>query len=212
MFKYLRNCQTVFQRCLHTALNSHQFFHILIDTYYCLFYYSRSSLYKWHLTVVLICISLNGIPLQYSCLGIPKDRGAWWTTVHGVRKSQTWLKNWATTIIAISANSYNWVVSNLVSVRLTMCHIFLFLHMFNNLLLCSVYVCSVAQSCLTLCDPLDCHLPGSSVSMEFFRQEYWCGLPFPTPGDLSDPGIRLASLVSPALAGGFLTTAPPIIQ
>ena len=43
------------------------------------------------------------------------------------------------------------------------------------------------------------------LSMEFSRQEYW-GLPFPTPGDLSDPGIEPAS---PALAGIFLTTAPP---
>ena len=33
----------------------------------------------------------NGNPLQYSCLGNPTDRGAWWTTVHGVAKSQTGL-------------------------------------------------------------------------------------------------------------------------
>ena len=44
--------------------------------------------------------------------------------------------------------------------------------------------------------------------MEFPRQEYWNGLPFPTPGDLPDPGTELASLVSPALAGGFFTTVP----
>ena len=37
-------------------------------------------------------------------------------------------------------------------------------------------------------------------------QEYWNGLPFPTPGDLPDPGIELASLASPALAGRFVTT------
>ena len=34
-------------------------------------------------------------------------------------------------------------------------------------------------------------------------------MPFPTPGDLSDPGIKFASLVSPALGGGYFTTAPP---
>ena len=34
----------------------------------------------------------NGNPLQYSCLGNPMDRGAWWATVHGVTKSQTRLK------------------------------------------------------------------------------------------------------------------------
>ena len=33
----------------------------------------------------------NGNPLQYSCLGNPMDRGAWWATVHGVATSRTWL-------------------------------------------------------------------------------------------------------------------------
>ena len=40
------------------------------------------------------------------------------------------------------------------------------------------------------------------LSMEFRRKEYWNGLPFPTPGDLPDPGIEPRSL---ALAGGFFT-------
>jgi len=44
--------------------------------------------------------------------------------------------------------------------------------------------------------------------MIFSRQEYWSWLPFPTPGDLPDPGIKPTSLVSPALAGRFFTTAP----
>jgi len=35
----------------------------------------------------------NGNPLQYSCLGNPMDRGAWWVTVHGVAKSQTRLSD-----------------------------------------------------------------------------------------------------------------------
>ena len=35
----------------------------------------------------------NGNPLQYSCRKNPMDRGAWWATVHGVAKSQTWLSN-----------------------------------------------------------------------------------------------------------------------
>jgi len=48
----------------------------------------------------------------------------------------------------------------------------------------------------------------ASLSMEFSRQEYWSGLPFPTPRDLPNPGIKPVSLVSPALAGEFLTTAP----
>ena len=41
------------------------------------------------------------------------------------------------------------------------------------------------------------------LSMGFSRQEYWSGLPFPSPGDLPNPGIKPASPVSPALAGGF---------
>ena len=46
--------------------------------------------------------------------------------------------------------------------------------------------------------------------MGFLRQEYWSGLPFPSPGDLPDLGIEPASPVSPALAGGgFFTTKPP---
>ena len=44
------------------------------------------------------------------------------------------------------------------------------------------------------------------LSMGCPRQEYWWGLPFPTPVDLSDPGIKPSSLVFPALAGGFFTT------
>ena len=46
----------------------------------------------------------------------------------------------------------------------------------------------------------------ASLSVEFSRQEYWSGLPFPTPGDIPDPGIQS---VSPALAGVLFTTEPP---
>ena len=45
--------------------------------------------------------------------------------------------------------------------------------------------------------------------MGFSRQEYWGGLPFPSPGDLPDAGIEPKSLESPALAGGVSTTVPP---
>ena len=57
-------------------------------------------------------------------------------------------------------------------------------------------------SYLTLCNGMDHRAP---LFMEFSRQEYWSGLSFPTPGDLSDPGIEPASLVPPTLAGGFTT-------
>ena len=42
--------------------------------------------------------------------------------------------------------------------------------------------------------------------MKFSKQEYWSGLPFPSLGDLPDPGIEPAS---PALASGLFTTEPP---
>ena len=69
---------------------------------------------------------------------------------------------------------------------------------------CCCY-CSVMKSSLTLVQPhgLAHQTP---VSMGLSRQEYWNGLPFPSPGDLSDPGIEPAF---PVLAGGFFTTEPP---
>ena len=53
---------------------------------------------------------------------------------------------------------------------------------------------------------MDYSLPGSTG---FPRQEYWNGLPFPSPGDLPDPGIEPVSPESPVLTGGFFTTKPP---
>ena len=44
------------------------------------------------------------------------------------------------------------------------------------------------------------------LSVGFSRKEHWSGLPCPPPGDLPDPEIEPASLMSPALAGGFFTT------
>ena len=46
----------------------------------------------------------------------------------------------------------------------------------------------------------------ASPSMGFSRQEYWSGLPFPSPGDLPDPGIKPGS---PALEADALTFEPP---
>ena len=53
---------------------------------------------------------------------------------------------------------------------------------------------------------MDCSPPGSFV-IGFSRQEYWSGLSFPPPGDLSNPGMETLSLVSPALAGEFFTVS-----
>ena len=75
----------------------------------------------------------------------------------------------------------------------------------------SVCVCTRAQSLIhvQLCVTpwtIACQAP---LFMELSRQEYWSGLPFPTPGDLPNPGIESMSLASSALTGRFLTTALP---
>ena len=67
---------------------------------------------------------------------------------------------------------------------------------------CSIESLSRVQ---LFCDPVDCGPPGSSVhGLSQARILEW--VPFPSPGDLPDPGIEPTS---PALAGGFFTTEPP---
>ena len=68
--------------------------------------------------------------------------------------------------------------------------------------------CSDAQSRPTLCDPMDCSLPGC-LSMGFSRQEYWNGVPCPPPGNLPNPGIKPVSLICPAWQADSLPLAPP---
>ena len=67
-------------------------------------------------------------------------------------------------------------------------------------------LCLVAESCLTLCNPMDCSPPGSSIHGILSRQEYWSGLPCPSPGDLPNPRTEPMSLMSPTLAGRFFTS------
>ena len=69
-----------------------------------------------------------------------------------------------------------------------------------------VLSCSQSHSCVfTTPWTVACQAP---LSMEFSRQEYCSGLPFPSPGDLLDPGITPMTLLFPALAGRFFTTVP----
>ena len=72
-------------------------------------------------------------------------------------------------------------------------------------------VCVYAHVRLVVSDSLWPHglQPCQALSMEFPRQEYWSGLPFPPRGDLPDPGIQPVSPESPSLAGGFFTTELP---
>ena len=121
------------------------------------------------------------------------DREAWRAAIHGIAKSRTRLSNWT---------ELNWTEFTLwqrVSITTLM-------SIYWPAWLKSVHAHSIMSDYLWphgLC-PVRLLCP-----WDFLRQEYWSGLPFPTPGDLPDPEIESASLASPALAGGFFTTAPP---
>ena len=78
------------------------------------------------------------------------------------------------------------------------------------------YACSVAQSCLTLCDTMDCSPPCSCVH-GFPRQEYWSGLPLSSPGNIPDSETQPAStyilcfqvdLLSLSLQGSPISSTP----
>ena len=75
---------------------------------------------------------------------------------------------------------------------------------------CACVYAKLLQLCPTLCDPKDCVAHKAPQSMRFSRQKYWCGLWFPPPGDLPNPGIEPTSLMFPALAGRFFTTEPQV--
>ena len=75
----------------------------------------------------------------------------------------------------------------------------------------NVCTCTLCHSVISNSLPVQgvisnsCQAP---LCMGFFRQEYWSGLPLPSPGDLFDPGIEPTLPVSPVLAGRFFTTEP----
>ena len=85
-------------------------------------------------------------------------------------------------------------------------HISLFLQdsTLDRVIAC-VRACVRAQLCLTLYDAMTV-AHQAPLFIECSNQEYWNGLPFPTPRDLPDPGIELAF---PALVGWFFTAVPP---
>ena len=76
-------------------------------------------------------------------------------------------------------------------------YIYIYIHIYNV-----VYLLSHIQLCATLWTVAH----QTPLSMEFSRQEYWSGLQWPPPVDLSNAGIKPTSLTSPALAGSFFTT------
>ena len=94
----------------------------------------------------------NGTPLQYFCLENPMDGGAWWAAIYGVTQSRTRLKRLSSSSSSSSSMyTHGWIPS-----------VFIWNHhnIVNRL---HAALCLVTQSRLTLCDPIDCSPPGSSV-------------------------------------------------
>ena len=121
---------------------------------------------------------------------IPWTREALRGTVHEVTKSQTWLEQ-------LSMHAYIYICVY----TYTHTHTYVYV----CLLLCMKVKVLVTQSCLTLCDPMNGRLPGSSVH-GIPRWENWSGLPFPSPGDLPDPGMGPGS---PSWKADSLQSEPP---
>ena len=102
----------------------------------------------------------NGNPLQYSCLENPMDGGAWGATVHGVTKCWTGLTDFTFTFYSTFTEPEPVILS--VSEVKSLSRVRLF-----------VTPWTVAHQ--------------APLSMGFSRQEYWSGLPFPSPGESSQP-------------------------
>ena len=148
----------------------------------------------------------NGNPLQYSCLGNPMDRGAWWATVHGVPKSWTQLSNWHTQGRGASNLLSDLLKTAKLSKRsstdITLTAVFYvdfwFPWGFTKLWL----ACAQEDTTLSCFSHVRVFaIPWNvahqaPLSMGFSRGEYCSGLPFPSPGDFSDPEIKAESLVS----------------
>ena len=112
-------------------------------------------------------------------------------------KTQQWLQDWKRSGFILIPKLSNWTITKYVCF---LCHLPATAHRHR---LC-VPVCLVSR--IQLFAPLWTVTHQAPLSMGFSRQVYWSGLPFPSPGDLPDPGIEPES---PYLAGRFSTTEPP---
>ena len=126
----------------------------------------------------------NGNQPQCSCLENPRDSRAWWAAVYGVEQSQTRLKR-----LSRSSSS-----SRVLSVLILLLIVFVTL---DYILLCFIWGFFATLWTVAYQAP---------PSVGFSRQEYCSGLPFPSPGDLPDPGIEPGS---PALQADTLTSELP---
>ena len=132
----------------------------------------------------------NGNPLQCSCPENPRDGGAWWAAIYGVSQNRTWLKR----LSSSSSSSSKTVI-----------HRWLLLMVESKTRSCWFVLCLCVLSALVMFNfaTLWTVARQAPLPMGFFLQEYCSGLPFPSPGNLLDPGIKLTS---PVLAGGFFFT------
>ena len=119
------------------------------------------------------------------------DRGAWRATVRRITKTQTQLSyeaHWtgqARTVLAAPAHLELKVWSKVNPGKRMPAHVLSRVRL------------------LTTLWTIACQAP---LTMGFSRQEYWSGLPCPSPGNLPNPGIGSCLLTSPALTGRFVTT------
>ena len=118
---------------------------------------------------------------HYSCLENSMYRGGWQATVQGVAKCRTQLS----TALPLTTNQHSFLENSMDRGAWRanqLVHVRLFATRWTG-------------------------AHQAPLFMEFSRQEYGSGLPFPLPGDLPTPGTEPTSLASPARAGGFLTTS-----
>ena len=108
----------------------------------------------------------------------------------GIRRCRLLRIGWINKVLLYSTGSHSWyaVIKPYWKRMWKRIYIFIFIYL-NHL--------TIQQKLTKYYKSTTCQAP---LSMEFSRQEYWSGLPFPPPGDLPDPGIEPVSLESPALA------------
>ena len=140
----------------------------------------------------------NGNPLWYSCLENLMDRRAWLAVAHGVAKSQTWLSDWGhrpwTCLVPGVETWARKLKQGFYTLGLAHGGCVIMTHSASadlTFLTCEMNIIHgglVAKSCPTLATPWTgaCQAP---LSMGFSRQEYWSGLPSPSPGYLPNPGV-----------------------
>ena len=139
----------------------------------------------------------NDNTLQYSCLESPRDGGVWWAAIYGVTQSRTRLKRLSSSSSSISPSNE--------------CSGLILLQERGPLpgpetgLLSNTQKWKLFSHVWFIATPWTV-THQAPLSMEFSRQEYWSGLPFPSPVDLPDPGIKPRS---PALQADSLSSEPP---